>query len=231
MATTLATFRAWLRLDLNDPAGSAPRFADADLDRAIDRALTAYSQVWPRLRDQTLTTTAGSRDVSVAALAGLWTVEEVEWPAGAQAVYPPALANWRLSPDRQTLSLLVPAAPGGEPVRVRWASKHTVDLTTSTVPEEHEALLALGAYGYVCLAYSTPSADNFRYEDGAMAGMVDDSMIAVEWRRRSEAALAEFRRLLGQLAVSRTHGARGRVVWSEPRPAPRYPATVDAREP
>jgi len=226
--TTLATFRSWLRLDLNDPAGSAPRFADADLDRAVERAVVDYSRAYPRLRDQTLATTAGSRDVSVAALAGLWAVEEVEWPLGQ---YPPALVDWRLSADRQTLTLLVPGAPAGEQVRVRWTSKHTVDLSTSTVLEEHEALVALGAAGFACYAYSTPSADNFRYEDGATAALVDDTAIPLEWRRRGDALLQEFRHQLGLLAAARTHGGRNRAVWSERRPAPRYPLTAEGSEP
>jgi hypothetical protein len=228
MAATLATFRAWLRLDLNDPAGGSQRFADADLDRAVERAVGEYSQASPRLREQTVATAAGSRDVSLAAFTGLWTVEEVEWPAGS---YPARLVEWRLSPDRQTLTLLVASAPAGEQARVRWGSKHTVDATTSTIPEEHDPLVALGAAGFAALAYSTPSADNFRYGDGATAALVDDSMIPIEWRRRGEAALAEFRRQLAGLAQARVVGARKTVVWSTPRPAPRYPSAVDGREP
>jgi hypothetical protein len=228
MPTTLATFRSWLRLDLNDPAGSGQRFADADLDRAVERAVAEYSRACPRLRDVTLATTAGSRDVSLAGLAGLWTVEEVEWPVGR---CPLALVEWRLSADRQTLTLLASAVPAGEPVRIRWGSRHTVDAGTSTVPEEHEALVALGAAGFACLAYSMPSADNFKYEDGATTALVDDTAIPLEWRRRSEAALAEFRKELARLAGARTLGARAAAVWSLPRPAPRYPSTADGREP
>jgi hypothetical protein len=228
MAATLATFRAWLRLDLNDPAGSSPRFADADLDRAIDRAVAEYSRAAPRLRDQTLATAAGSRVLSLAGLAGLRDVEEVEWPEGG---YPPSLVEWALAPDRQSLTLLVSAAPAGENARVRWSSKHAVDLSTGTVSEEHEALVALGAYGYAAGAYSTPAADNFRYEDGATAAQVDDTAIPVEWRRRSEAALSIFREQLGPIVRTRMTGMRARVVWSDPRPAPRYPSTAEGREP
>ncbi|MGH2350223.1 MAG: hypothetical protein ACRDJN_01245, partial [Chloroflexota bacterium] len=224
----LATFRGWLRLDLNDPAGSELRFADADLDRAVERAVAEYSAAVPRVRDETLSTTAGSRDVSLAGLSGLWSVEEVEWPLGQ---YPAALVEWQVSPDTQTLTLLTASAPAGEDVRVRWGSKHMVDAATSTVPEGHGALVTLGAYGFACGAYSTPSADNFRYEDGATTALVDDTAIPVEWRRRAEAALAEFRRQLTGLAKSRTLAGRKRVVWSVRRPGPRYPAAVDGREP
>jgi hypothetical protein len=214
MPATLASFRGWLRQDLNDPAGSSQRFADADLERAVERAVVEYSQAAPRLRVQQLVTTVGSREVSLAGLAGLWLVDEVEWPVGQ---YPPAQPAWRLLADKQTLTLLVPAAPNGEPVRVTWGSKHTVDAASSTIEEAHETLVARGAYGFACLAYSTPAADNFKYEDGATAGLVDDTPIPLEWRRRAEAALNEFRTAIGRLAIARTRGMRGRVVWKAER--------------
>lgn len=229
MPSTLVTFRSWLRLDLSDPAGSNQRFADADLDRAVERAVVEYSQAVPRTRDSTLTTAAGSRDLSLAALIGLWAVVEVEWPVGQ---YPRRLVPFELSPDRQTLTLRVAAAPAAaESVRARWTAKHTVDATTSTVLEEHEALISLGAYGYACLAYSTPASDNFQYQDGAPAAAVDDTMIPREWRERAAAVLHEFRDTLVALARDRALAAAGRVVWSRPRPAPRWPSSADAREP
>ena len=83
------------------------------------------------------------------------------------------------------------------------------------MPAEHEALLSLGAYGFAALAYSTPAADNFRYEDGATAALVDDTAIPVEWRRRGEAALAEFRRQLADLAATRVTGTPKRVAWGK----------------
>jgi hypothetical protein len=187
-----------------------------------------YSRAYPRLQEQTLATTAGSRDLSLAALAGLWTVEAVEWPAGQ---YPARTVEWRLSADRQTLTLLAETAPAGEPALVRWGSKHTLDAGTSTIPQEHEPVVALGAGGLACLAYSTPSADNFRYQDGDTAAAVDDSMIPVEWRRRGEAALAEFRQQLTSLARARAIDTPHRVVWSKRRPAPRFPSGTDGREP
>ncbi len=211
MATTLADFRSWLRLDLNDPAGASQRFADADLDRAVARAVADYSLAAPRLQDAQLMTAPGSRELSLASLAGLQAVEEVEWPTGC---YPPALVPFWLAPDRQTLTLLVPGAPTeASAARVRWASKHMVDLATSTVPQEHEALVALGAYGYACLSYSTPAADNFRYQDGLAASLVDDTAIPGEWRRRSELALGQFRADLERLRQQRARSGRPWVTW------------------
>ena len=63
---TLTTLRADLRLDLNDPSGAQERFADADLDRAITRALTELSRALPYVQEATLRTTAGSRRVDLS---------------------------------------------------------------------------------------------------------------------------------------------------------------------
>ena len=89
---------------------------------------------------------------------------------------------------------------------MQWAKGHTLDglngATSTTVPEEFDELLLIGAYGFAVWAYSTPAADNFRYQDGAQFAQVDDSMIAPEWRTRGEQALATFpvaaRRLAAQ---------------------------------
>ena len=110
---------------------------------------------------------------------------------------------------------------------MQWTKGHTLDglneATSTTVPEELVELLLLGAYGFAAWAYSTPAADNFRYQDGAQLAQVDDSMIAPEWRARGEQALTVFRARLADVQRSRVVQAASTVVWSEPRPAPRWP--------
>ena len=230
---TLTTLRADLRLDLNDPTGAQERFADADLDRAIARALIELSRALPYVQEATLRTTAGSRRVGLSGLSGLWDVEAVEWPTGA---YPRRWRRFELAPDTQSVTLLVTAPPAAaEDVLVQWTKGHTLDgldgATSTTMPEECGELLLLGAYGFAAWAYSTPAADNFRYQDGAQFAQVDDSMIAPEWRARGEQALTTFRARLADLQRSRVVQAASTVVWSEPRPAPRWPRTAAGREP
>ena len=101
---TLMTLRADLRLDLNDPTGAQARFADADLDRAIARALTEFSRALPYVQEATLRTVAGSRRVDLSGLTGLWDVEAVEWPTGA---YPHRWRRFELAPDKQSMTMLV----------------------------------------------------------------------------------------------------------------------------
>ncbi len=68
---TLSEFRSSLRSELFDPADAEARFSDADLDHAIDRALTELSRAAPWTRDATLTTSADSRLVDLSSLASV----------------------------------------------------------------------------------------------------------------------------------------------------------------
>ncbi len=217
---TYVQFRGWLRVDLNDPAGAAQRFGDGDLDRAVDRAVAELTGVWPKETDTEHTCGAASRilDLSGAPYAGaLLDVSEVEMPygaAGGEARFPPELVAFQLDAGRTKLRLLsreVPAA--GQVVRVRWSSAQAVTASSTTVPVELDALVALGAAGFACLAYSTPAGDNFKYEDGETVGQVDDSMIGPEWRRRGREHLATFRAELGKLGQRRARTGRPWVSW------------------
>ncbi|MDR7613178.1 MAG: hypothetical protein QN210_12295 [Armatimonadota bacterium] len=209
---TLAGYRARLRLDLMDPAGSAQRFADADLDRAILRAVGEYQRAAPRPLSAQLTTTPGSRELSLAALAGLLEVVRVEYPVGR---YPPACPPFRVAPDRALLALLVAAPPAGaEPVTVDYGAAHTVDAAQSTLPADHEAIVLRGAYGFACEAFATQAGDNFRYEDDQDTGLVDDTAIPRRWAERAREALAWFRSELARLRDERTAALAARAVWS-----------------
>ncbi|MBI4308059.1 MAG: hypothetical protein HY684_04565, partial [Chloroflexi bacterium] len=75
----LNDMRTRVRKDLRDEDSSAYRWTDAELDRHIDHALQDVSLAAPLEAKATLTTTAGSRDLSVAGLAGLVALEAVEY--------------------------------------------------------------------------------------------------------------------------------------------------------
>lgn len=213
---TLSEFRGVLRGELFDPAGSAARFSDADLDHAIDRALSELSRAAPWTRDATLTTSAGSRLVDVSSLAGVWSVEEVEWPTGR---YPPALCTFMTLPTSDGapgyVFLLVPEAPGAaEPVRVRWGTKHIASDSQWTLPDAHTGLLTTGAYAHACLAYATPKSDNFRYQDGQQGAGVDTSMVSAAWWRKGMDAREAFEKELAALRQQRAQQTRGSVAWT-----------------
>ena len=97
-----------------------------------------------------LTTTAGSRDLSIASLTDLVAIEALEHPSGR---YPPAYV--RFAVWLSTLTLLVDSTPAGaESVNVFWTKLHTIDATSSTVPARFEDIIADGAGGYAALEWA-----------------------------------------------------------------------------
>jgi hypothetical protein len=209
---TLATLRNALRLDLNDPAGATARWSDADLDRAIGRAVAAYSEALPRVQSTTVTTTAGSRVLPITGLGATVAILGVEWPvpvSGTRGVAgrPP----WRHDLEVGTVTVVGPGVPAGEAARIEWSTPHEVTEASGTIPEGDAAILATGAAGYACLAWSTGTADNFRYVDGEGATTVDDTAAGPEWRARAQAQLDRFDRDVKRLATSRARSTRARV--------------------
>lgn len=209
---TMATLRAALRLDLNDPAGTTARWSDADLDRAIVRAVAVYSESLPHVQSQVATTTSGSRVVPITGLGPSVTVLGVEWPLptpGERGV--PGRPPWRHDPELGTITVVGPGVPAGQMARVEWSTPHEVTETTGTITDGDATTIAIGAAGYACLAWSTGTADNFRYTDGEGATSVDDTAAGPEWRARAQAHLDRFDREVKRLATARARGSRARV--------------------
>src|SRR6476646_8205183 len=149
--TTIATVRALVRKDLHDEDSSNYRWTDAVLDRHIGRAVNEYSIAAPLEQKSTLTTTAGSRDLSVASLANLIDIEAVEWPVGE---FPPRRVAW--SQWQTTITLDTVNAPSAaDSVYVFWTKPHTLDGSTSTLPPHHEDIVAAGAAAYAALDWTS----------------------------------------------------------------------------
>ena len=64
------------------------------------------------------------------------------------------------------------------------------------------------------MAYSTPAADNFKYDDGATVAGVDDTQIPREWRERAAGYLARFGEALDQLRLRRSVTGPHWISWS-----------------
>jgi len=204
--TTITTIRARVRQDLHDEDGSAYRWTDAVLDRHISRAAAEYSQYAPLEQKSTLTTTAGSRDISIASLTNAVTIDAVEWPAGQ---FPPAyvpFAKWQT-----TLTIDTPAAPAAvEDVNVYWTKMHTLDGSSSTVPAAHEDVIAIGAAAYAALDW-TSFATN-RINTGG-DGVWD------RYKAFGESRLRDFHRDLAR--IGRQGALRTRRLYATDAPAPR----------
>lgn len=138
----LSEMRTRVRKDLHDE--DSQRWTDSELDRHISHALRELSLAVPLEAKATLTTTAGSRELSLSSLSNLVGVEAVEYPVGN---YPPSYV--RFSIWAGTLTLLVDKVPGaGESVNIYYGKLHTLDASTSTLPPPLEDLLAMGAAAY-----------------------------------------------------------------------------------
>ena len=102
----LPQMRARVRQDLHDEDSENYRWTDDELDRHIQHAVRELSLAVPQEAKATLTTTAGSRGLSVTSLSDLVSVEAVEYPVDKYPLYTCPLACgeatlrfwWRMSP-------------------------------------------------------------------------------------------------------------------------------------
>jgi len=147
----LSEMRGRLRKDLHDEDTANQRWTDGELDRHIQRAVRDFSLSVSLEAKTTLSTTAGSRDLSIAGLTDLVAVEAVEYPTGD---YPPAYVPY--SVWLSTLTMLIDSTPGGaESVNVYYTKLHTLDATSSTLPTRFEDIVATGAAAYAALEWAS----------------------------------------------------------------------------
>ena len=147
----LPEMRGRIRTDLHDEDAANFRWTDAELDRHIDRAVREFSLALPLEATASLTTAAGSRDLSIASLNDLVAIEAVEYPVGE---YP--LSFVRYSVWLNTLTMLIEGTPSaGEDVSVYYTTLQTLDVSSSTIPARFEDVIAGAAGGYAAVEWSS----------------------------------------------------------------------------
>jgi hypothetical protein len=210
VAVLLPQVRSRLRLDLFDPAGASQRWTDADLDRAAVRAVGVFTEYAPRVVATVLSTTAGSRNVSLAGLGAYLEVVRVDYPVARSGYAEVDGAElWRLDPAANVVTTLAAAVPdGSRTMRVTLLKEHTIAEASGTVDDVHLELIALGAGAYAMLAYSTPTADNFRFSDGEVGVNVDETKVSGQWLARAQEAHGRFMARLAR--VHRAGSVRSR---------------------
>lgn len=199
--TTLATIRSRVRQDLNDEDQTNLRWTDAHLDRHIGHAVREYSTWNPVQRTTTIATTAGSREVTLdpATFAGLIRIERVEYPVGC---YPPEWPPFDVWGG--TILLRTDVVPVGDDCRVLWLQAHTLDATTSTVPTEHEDLIAIGATAYAALEWASYATNRLNVDPRAVE----------HYESFGRQRLAEFKAGLAALPTVRRLRGRGLFPWT-----------------
>ena len=204
MAANIAAVRAEVRQDLHDEDAAAYRWTDAVLDRHITRAVAEYSLHRPREQKTTLTTTAGSRIVSVATLVNLIEIIAVEWPVGE---FPPRLLG--ITKWMTDITLDVVAAPAStENIAIYWLRDHILDASSSTIDAIHDDLIAAGAAAYAALDWTSFSINKINTGGDDVWGRY--SALA---RERLAYFEAELRRL------SRSNTVRQRRLYSTDAPS------------
>jgi hypothetical protein len=184
----LSDMRGRLRKDLHDQDAANQRWTDGELDRHIQRAVRDLSLSVSLEAKTTLSTTAGSRDLSIAGLADLVAVEAVEYPTGD---YPPTYVPY--SVWLSTLTMLIDAAPAGvESVNVYYTKLHTLDATSSTLPSRFEDVVATGAAAYAALEWASFATN--RVNVGGQDVWRDYLTWGQERLAEFESALAEYGR-------------------------------------
>jgi hypothetical protein len=204
MAANITTIRANVRKDLHDEDSSNYRWTDAVLDRHIQRAVAEYSLHAPREQKSTLTTTAGSRDLSISTLTDLINIERVEWPTGE---FPPRYVGF--TQWMTTITLDVVGAPSAvENVNIYWLRNHTLDSSSSTIPAIHDDVIAAGAAAYAALDWASFSVNRIN------TGGED---VQQRYARLAQERLAYFEAELRRL--SRSNTVRQRRMYTTDAPS------------
>jgi len=145
----LSDMRAIVRRDLHDEDSDNYRWTNDELDRHIAHAAKGFSEALPLEQKATKATTSGSREIDISSLSGVVMVAAVEYPADE---FPKRYQRFALWGD--TLTLLGEEVPDGSNAYIYYGKLHTLDASTSTIPTEHEDLIAAGACGYAAFEWA-----------------------------------------------------------------------------
>ena len=145
----LSEMRAIVRRDLHDEDASNYRWTDDELDRHIAHAAKDFSEYLPNEQKATKATTSGSRELDISDLSDRVMVTAVEYPV---ANFPKRYQRFSLWAD--TLTILGEEIPDGSDAYIYYGKLHTLSAESSTIPAQHEDLIAAGACGYAAVEWA-----------------------------------------------------------------------------
>ena len=148
----LTEMRARVREDLQDMDSENYRWTDDEVDGAIDRVVLEYSLLASMQQQDDIATTEGDTELDISTLTGLLEIESVEFPIGQTPKYLQRTEYW-------SGQLYMEDEGNGNDARVRWLKKHTLDVSSTTIPEEHEEIIVLGSTGYLAMSASAYTVD------------------------------------------------------------------------
>jgi len=207
--TTLANIRDRVEADLMD-SGNAT-WSTAELDAHIRRALIRYSQVNPQTIAADLSSSADTREYSLATLTGLKWIYDVWFPYNdADPEYPPNRPQWD-TPYDAYLYLQVVDAPSGaatEKIRVFYTKFHELkDLdgaTTTSLDPEGEQLIVIGAAAYAAEQLA----------QARLAAVNASEHAPLRWMQWASDRLQRFEDALAVIQARANQALDPRVNWS-----------------
>ena len=149
----LSDMRTIVRRDLKDEDSNNYRWTDDELDRHIAHAVKEFSEAIPLEQRATKATTSDSRELDISNLSDRVVVAAVEYPVDK---FPKRYQRFSLWGD--TLTVLGAEIPDGSNAYIYYGKLHTLDASSSTIPQQFEDLIAVGAEGYAAVewaAYAT----------------------------------------------------------------------------
>jgi len=145
----LTEMRAIVRRDLHDEDASNYRWTDDELDRHIAHSVKDFSEYLPYEQEATKATTSDSRELDISNLSDRVMVAAVEYPVDN---FPRRYQRFSLWGD--TLTILGEEIPDGSNAYIYYGKLHTLDAANSTIPTQHEDLIAAGAGGYAAVEWA-----------------------------------------------------------------------------
>ena len=149
---TLTELRARVRQDLQDEDISNYRWTDDQIDGEIERVVREFSLFLPLEQQTDLATTSGSRDIDISSLAKRLKVFSLEFPLD---YHPRSFQKFEVYMDTLTME----DEGNGDDARLRWGKQHTLDAASSTIPEQYDEVIVLGATGYLATSASVYTVD------------------------------------------------------------------------
>lgn len=153
MAKYLSGIRVIVKQMLRDEfvSGTDEKWEGDELDIYIGQAVAEVSERKPYVVKETLTTTNGSRELSISSITNLLSIDKLEWPTGS---YPREYRNF-IQIDSNTIEMDTVLTPGdSENVYVYCNKLHTLTEALSTLGLKEEPVVILGAAAMAAIAKS-----------------------------------------------------------------------------
>jgi hypothetical protein len=144
----LTEMRVLVRCDLHDEDSEDYRWTNDEIDRHIAHAVREFSEYLPCQQKAAQATVSGSRDLDVSDLTGRVMIEAVEYPVEQ---FPRRYQPFSLWGD--TITLLGDEVPDGSDAHIYYGKLHTIDESSSTIPQQYEDLIVTGACGYAAVEW------------------------------------------------------------------------------